>query len=226
MASTYYGASLGVPTTMGGTTPVDPLAVVKKTSALSPQATQLGASLLQGGVSGLAAGGAQLGAGIGAGIAGLSYAGRKNRELLKKDVAKMEAGKLGWSQARKRQYLGEAMKAAEAQSRPVEAELARERASVGFGRSGAQTESLGAVQQAVQSGVAGAVASGEALSQQQAIAKEADIKARVSAQRDKVAGDWGNVMGGVAGIAGTVAGVGLGAKLVPGLLGSIATESA
>lgn len=200
----------------------DVAALAPKTSALAPQAAQVASALGQAGITGLASGGAQLGAGIGAGIAGLSWSGRKTRQQLKTDVAKMEAGKLGWSLAQKRQYLGEAMRASEAQTRPMEAELARERAAVGFGRSGAQTEQIGEVQRAAQAGVAEAIRGGEALSQQQALQKEAEIKARVVAQRDKVARDWGNVAGGVVGMAGTVAGVSLGAKVLPNLLGTIA----
>lgn len=199
---------------------------VPPTSSFVPQALASGAQLAAGLSSGLAAGGQQLGAGIGAGIAGLSWAGRKHRELLKGDVAKMEAGKLGWTEAQKRQYLGASLRAAQAAAAPMLAAMEQQRAAQGFGRSGAATDQIGAAQGAIQSGVAQAVGGGEALSQQQALTKEADIKARVAAQRDKVSGDWGNVMGGVAGAAGALAGMGFGAKVIPKLMGSIATKAA
>ena len=219
-----YALQGGSPTLGPMPAPIVPLpaTAAAKTSAVSPQAAQLAASLGQAGIAGLAGGGALLGVGIGAGIAGLSWSARKYREMLQRDVAKMEAGKLGWSQAQKRQYLGESMRAAEAQAAPAVAELERERGAVGFGRSGSQTDQLGAVQQTVQTGVAEAVRGGEALSQQQALASAVDIKGRIAAQRDKVSQDWGNVMGGVAGIAGTAAGIGIGAEVLPNLMSTVA----
>ena len=216
-----YALPGGSPTL--GPMPAPIVPVPAATPAVSPQAAQLAASLGQAGMEGLASGGTLLGAGIGAGIAGLSWSGKKHRELLKKDVAKLEAGKLGWSKSKKRQYLGEAMLAAEAQAAPVEAELTRARNAVGFGRAGVQTDQFGVVQQTKQTGAAQAVVGAEALSQQQVLASAADIKARVAAQRKKVAKDWRPVMGGVAGIAGTVAGIGIGNKAIQNLTPTVET---
>ena len=176
------------------------------TSALAPEAVYLGDAAAAATISGLAAGGASLGAGIGAGIAALGPAAAALRRQRKKDVAQMEAGKLGWSEAQKRQYLGEAMRASRAQLAPAEAEAARERAIAGVGRAGVLTEEAGVRQREAQTGVAGAVGVGEGLSQQQVLIREPQIKAELAAHVAKVARDWGNVMGGLAGTAGTIAG--------------------
>jgi hypothetical protein len=65
----------------------------------------------------------------GTGISKLSYANRKNRQLLKQDVKDMEAGKLGLSAAEKRERLAMASKAIRAQSDAARAAQARMLAS-------------------------------------------------------------------------------------------------
>lgn len=124
------------------------------------------------------------------GLAGQYVAGRidpamkAQRAQQAKDIAALQAGKLGLSEAEKRTMLAGAARGLQAQTAGMEANLRRQAAAQGgFGRSGAQTKALG--QLAAQRGEQLAQYAGKVddLSQQTAERRKADIMNRLELRR-------------------------------------------
>lgn len=124
------------------------------------------------------------------GLAGQYIAGRfdpamkAQRLQQSKDIAALQAGKLGLSEAEKRTMLAGAARGIQAQTAGMEANLRRQAAAQGgFGRSGAQTKALG--QLASQRGEQLAQYAGkvDTLSQQTAENRKADIMNRLELRR-------------------------------------------
>ena len=167
-------------------------------------------SLIKAGteVAGTAAAG-PLGALVGGALAGapalagaMSAGGRAHRRQLNKDLAALQAGKLGFSDAEKRQMAGEAARALQSQTRAAEADVRRQAAAAGgFGRSGAYQKALGDIYTGAQSQLGTQMGETERLSTQQALQEKARILQAAKEQRDKVAADWGRVVAGASGTA-------------------------
>jgi hypothetical protein len=106
------------------------------------------------------------------------------RKQMKKDIDALQRGKLGLSEAEKRTMLAGTQRALQAQTAGAEANLRRSAAAMGgFGRSGAQQAALvqrGAAQKEHLAGAAGQI---DALSQQVAQQRFADVMNRVAAKR-------------------------------------------
>jgi uncharacterized protein YdiU (UPF0061 family) len=109
---------------------------------------------------------------------------RAYQQQLRADTAAMRQGKLGLSDAEKRSMLGETQRGLQAQTAGVEANLRRQAAATGgFGRSGAQTRALTQMVAGQQEKMAQAAGQVDALSQQKAQARYADVMSRLAAQR-------------------------------------------
>lgn len=126
------------------------------------------------------------------GLAGQYVAGRLDpamkaqRAQQAKDIAALQAGKLGLSEAEKRTMLAGAARGIQAQTAGMEANLRRQAAAQGgFGRSGAQTKALG--QLASQRGEQLAQYAGKVddLSQQTAERRKAEIMNRLELRRQE-----------------------------------------
>ena len=107
---------------------------------------------------------------------------------LQQNTRKMAEGKLGYTQAQKRQGVAETQRMVDASTRDIESNLRREAAaSGGFGRSGAQQTAIADVagQKAAASGQA--LMQQEALSQQQAQQAAAAIQAQAQARAQQMA---------------------------------------
>jgi hypothetical protein len=124
------------------------------------------------------------------GLAGQYVAGRidpamkAQRTQQAKDIAALQAGKLGLSEAEKRTMLAGAARGLQAQTAGMEANLRRQAAAQGgFGRSGAQQQALG--QLAAQRGEQIAQYAGEVddLSQRTAERRKAEIMNRFEMRR-------------------------------------------
>lgn len=137
----------------------------------------------------------------------LSPAARAAKEQLKKDTEALKQGKLGYSESQKRSMLAGTQRALQAQTAGVEANLRRQAAAMGgFGRSGAQTNALAQLAKAQGETLAGKGSDIEALSQQQAQSRFANIMGRLEDRR-KEAMRAGATLGG-AGAAAVQEGVG------------------
>lgn len=126
------------------------------------------------------------------GLAGQYVAGqvdpamKAQRAQQAKDIAALQAGKLGLSEAEKRTMLAGAARGIQAQTAGMEANLRRQAAAQGgFGRSGAQTKALG--QLASQRGEQLAQYAGKVddLSQQTAERRKAEIMNRLELRRQE-----------------------------------------
>lgn len=106
------------------------------------------------------------------------------RKQMKKDMDALQRGKLGLSEAEKRTMLAGTQRALQAQTAGAEANLRRSAAAMGgFGRSGAQQAALGQMGSAQKEQLAGAAGQIDALSQQVAQQRFADVMNRVAAKR-------------------------------------------
>lgn len=158
-------------------------------------ATQLGAG---GKATGLATTvgqtlGAFAGGNVGAALGGLagqfiadrfSPAGKAYRLQMQKDIAALQQGKLGFSEAEKRSMLAGTQRALQAQTAGVEANLRRQAAAMGgFGRSGAQTNALRGIAAAQGENLAKTAGEIDRLSQQTAENRFANIMGRLAQQR-------------------------------------------
>lgn len=139
------------------------------------------------------------------GAAGASIAdrftasGKALRAQQKKDIADLQAGKLGLTAAQKRSMLGETQRGLQAQTAGVEANLRRQAAATGgFGRSGSQMKALTQMAAGQQEQMAKAAGGVDALSQQVAQQRFNDIMARLGARRQE-AMQMGAALGGAAG---------------------------
>jgi hypothetical protein len=139
-----------------------------------------------GGVLGGPVGGA-LGGLAGQFVAGrLDPAMKAQRTQQAKDIAALQAGKLGLSEAEKRTMLAGAARGLQAQTAGIEANLRRQAAAQGgFGRSGAQQKALGNL--AAQRGEQIAQYAGKVddLSQQTAERRKAEIMNRLELRRQE-----------------------------------------
>jgi hypothetical protein len=137
-------------------------------------------------------------------VAGMmSAGGRAHRRQLDKDLAKLKAGKLGFSQAEKRQMAGEAARGMQSQIRSAEADLRRQAAATGgFGRSGAYQKGLAEIYKGGQGQMGAKMGEIEKLSTQTGLQEKARILQAAKEQRDKVASDWGKVVAGATKISG------------------------
>lgn len=106
------------------------------------------------------------------------------RKQMKKDMDALKRGKLGLSEAEKRTMLAGTQRALQAQTSAAEANLRRSAAAMGgFGRSGAQQAALGQMGAAQKEQLAGAAGQIDALSQQVAQQRFADVMGRLAAKR-------------------------------------------
>lgn len=139
----------------------------------------------------------------------LGWAGGKVAELLDpnaraynkqlaKDRGLLEQGKLGFSEAEKRSMLAGTQRGLQAQTAGIEANLRRQAAAAGgFGRSGAQMKALSQLAGGQQEQMAKAAGNIDALSQQTAQNRFADIMNRLNNRRmESVAA--GQAIGGAA----------------------------
>lgn len=111
------------------------------------------------------------------------------RQQMKKDVKALREGKLGLSEAEKRTMLAGTQRALQAQTSAAEASLRRSAAAMGgFGRSGAQQAALGQMGAAQREELTRAASGIEALSQQKAEQRFADIMGRLAAKRREARG--------------------------------------
>jgi len=109
---------------------------------------------------------------------------RALRQQSQKDIAALKEGKLGFSEAEKRGMLAGTQRALQAQTAGVEANLRRQAAAAGgFGRSGAQTRALGQIAAAQGEQLAQRAGQVDALSQQTAQQRFADIMGRLAGKR-------------------------------------------
>ena len=145
-----------------------------------------GVAKVAGGVLGGPVGGA-LGGLAGQFVAGrLDPAMKAQRTQQAKDIAALQAGKLGLSEAEKRTMLAGAARGLQAQTAGIEANLRRQAAAQGgFGRSGAQQKALGNL--AAQRGEQIAQYAGKVddLSQQTAERRKAEIMNRLELRRQE-----------------------------------------
>tara|TARA_R110002110_G_scaffold18524_4_gene77750 strand:+ start:2728 stop:3336 length:609 start_codon:yes stop_codon:yes gene_type:complete len=155
-----------------------------------------------------AIGGGIIGGGLAAvpAVAGMmSAGGRAHRRQLGKDLEKLKAGKLGFSQAEKRQMAGEAARGLQSQSQTAAADLRRQaEASGGFGRSGAYQKGLAEIYKGGQGQLGEQMGEIEKLSTQKALQEKQRILQAAKEQRDKVASDWGRVVGGATAVGGAL----------------------
>lgn len=156
--------------------------------------------LLGAGLVGLGAALPTLAGAAGAGIADrFSASGKAMRAQEKKDIADLQQGKLGLSEAEKRSMLAGTQRGLQAQTAGIEANLRRQAAAAGgFGRSGAQTRALSQLAGGQQEQMAKATGAIDALSQQQAQQRFQGIMDRLG-QRRQEAMQMGAALGGAAG---------------------------
>ena len=110
---------------------------------------------------------------------------RAYQKQLRKDTAALQQGKLGLSEAEKRNMLAGTQRALQAQTAGVEANLRRQAAAMGgFGRSGAQTNALRGIAAGQGEEMAKAAGRTDALSQQVAQQRFQDVMGRLAKQRD------------------------------------------
>lgn len=113
-----------------------------------------------------------------------SPAGKAYRQQMQKDIAALQQGKLGFSEAEKRSMLAGTQRALQAQTAGVEANLRRQAAAMGgFGRSGAQTNALRGIAAAQGENLAKTAGEIDRLSQQTAENRFANIMGRLGQQR-------------------------------------------
>lgn len=111
---------------------------------------------------------------------------RAYQKQLRKDTAALQQGKLGLSEAEKRNMLAGTQRALQAQTAGVEANLRRQAAAMGgFGRSGAQTKALSSLAAGQGEQMAQAAGRLDTLSQQVAQQRFQDVMGRLSRQRDE-----------------------------------------
>jgi hypothetical protein len=127
-----------------------------------------------------------------AGMAGQALAdyfspqARALRQQTSKDVAALEKGQLGFSEAEKRTMLAGTQRSLQAQTAGVEANLRRQAAAAGgFGRSGAQTNALAQLASAQGEQLAQRAGQVDALSQQTAQQRFTDIMGRLGRKREE-----------------------------------------
>jgi hypothetical protein len=152
------------------------------------------------GLVGLAAAAPTLLGAAGAAIADrFTASGKALRAQQKKDIADLQAGKLGLTAAQKRSMLGETQRGLQAQTAGVEANLRRQAAATGgFGRSGSQMKALTQMAAGQQEQMAKAAGGVDALSQQIAQQRFQGIMDRLG-QRRQEAMQMGAALGGAAG---------------------------
>lgn len=167
----------------------------------------LAVPLAKAALSGLAAGAAPLAGEAGKAIASVvDPAARAYREQMQKDITALREGKLGLSEAEKRTMLAGTQRALQAQTVGTEAMLRRSAAAQGgFGRSGAQQQALGMIGAQQREKLAEAAGGVDALSQEVAQRRFADVMNRIYRQRDEARSTGERVAGGVA--AGVMGGV-------------------
>ena len=113
-------------------------------------------------------------------------AARAYQGQIKQDISALKRGKLGLSEAEKRTMLAGTQRALQAQTAGLEANLRRSAAAQGgFGRSGAQQQALGTLAAGQRETMAGATAKVDALSQETAQRRFADVMNRLYQQRDE-----------------------------------------
>lgn len=127
-----------------------------------------------------------------AGMAGQALAdyfspqARALRQQSAKDVAALQKGQLGFSEAEKRTMLAGTQRSLQAQTAGVEANLRRQAAAAGgFGRSGAQTNALRSIAATQGEELAQQGALIEDLSQRQARAQFTNIMGRLGRKREE-----------------------------------------
>lgn len=127
-----------------------------------------------------------------AGMAGQALAdyfspqARALRQQSAKDIAALQKGQLGFSEAEKRTMLAGTQRALQAQTAGVEANLRRQAAAAGgFGRSGAQTNALAQLASAQGEQLAQRAGQVDALSQQTAQQRFQDIMGRLGRKREE-----------------------------------------
>ena len=126
------------------------------------------------------------------GLAGQYVAGRLDpamkaqRAQQAKDIAALQAGKLGLSEAEKRTMLAGAARGIQAQTAGMEANLRRQAAAQGgFGRSGAQQKALGQIVGEKAEQIAQYAGKVDDLSQQTAERRKAEIMNRLELRRQE-----------------------------------------
>jgi hypothetical protein len=111
-------------------------------------------------------------------------AARAYQGQIKRDIRALQRGKLGLSEAEKRTMLAGTQRALQAQTSALEANLRRSAAAQGgFGRSGAQQAALGQLAAGQRETMAGAAGKVDALSQEVAQRRFADVMNRLAQQR-------------------------------------------
>lgn len=111
-------------------------------------------------------------------------AARAYQGQIKRDISALQRGKLGLSEAEKRTMLSGTQRALQAQTSALEANLRRSAAAQGgFGRSGAQQAALGQLAAGQREAMAGAAGKVDALSQEVAQRRFADVMNRLAQQR-------------------------------------------
>jgi len=111
-------------------------------------------------------------------------AARAYQGQIKRDISALQRGKLGLSEAEKRTMLAGTQRALQAQTAGLEANLRRSAAAQGgFGRSGAQQQALGTLAAGQRETMAGATGKVDALSQEVAQRRFADVMNRLYQQR-------------------------------------------
>jgi len=145
-----------------------------------------GVAKVAGGVLGGPVGGA-LGGLAGQFVAGrLDPAMKAQRTQQAKDIAALQAGKLGLSEAEKRTMLAGAARGIQAQTAGIEANLRRQAAAQGgFGRSGAQQKALGQIVGQKAEQIAQYAGKVDDLSQQTAERRKAEIMNRLELRRQE-----------------------------------------
>jgi hypothetical protein len=132
-----------------------------------------------------------------------SEAGKAQDAQMRKDIAALQKGKLGIGEAEKRAMLAGSMRAAQASTKSLEEDLRRQAAATGgFGRSGAQQQALGNIAATRQAGATQAQGQIDALSQQQAQARRAQILQSLATRRAEdyqMAAARGKAIGGLVG---------------------------
>lgn len=123
-------------------------------------------------------------------------AARAYQKQIKRDISALQRGKLGLSEAEKRTMLSGTQRALQAQTSALEANLRRSAAAQGgFGRSGAQQAALGQLAAGQREAMAGAAGKVDALSQEVAQRRFADVMNRLAQQRAE-ARQTGQAIGG------------------------------
>lgn len=129
----------------------------------------------------------------------LAWSTRKNREQLKRSYDDMMNGRLGLTNTQKTAMAGQANQQIQAGLAPQRDQLARAGAAMGPGGAGAIADQEAAQANAAALGQAQAQQGIEALSNQQALSKEAQIKAQLAQQSQIAKEDWRRVGGILAG---------------------------